>query len=416
MRRRLSRQFGDFIGSLSNIHITILVLCVLLSLIGLLAMFSASLNMEGSFLTRPIGRQGLWFLGCGLATAIIYFIQKKLIYDIAYVSYWIGIILLLIPYFISTSRAGTARWISFGFINFQPSELMKILVMLAIARYLAGTKQSILDFRTLVIPTLFALLPLIIVLKQPDLGTSIIYFGLLFPMLYWAGARLFHLFVIMAPVVSIITAFSFYTYFIWIVLMIGILYLTKEKLWVSITVMVLNLSLGFVTPVLWNGMKPYQQQRILTLFNIDSDPQGSGYQVLQSKIAIGSGGLLGKGIGKGTQTHLKFLPEQHTDFIFSVIGEEYGFIGVCIVLLLFLGFLLLCLYSAYRLKDRFCSLGMVGVASIISLHVLINVAMTVGLMPVTGLPLPFISYGGSFLLTCFILLGLAMNISADKQY
>jgi len=180
--------------------------------------------------------------------------------------------------------------------------------------------------------------------------------------------------------------------------------------------MLLNLSLGLATPVLWNTLKPYQQQRIATLLNMDADPQGAGYQVIQSKIAIGSGGLFGKGIGHGTQTHLKFLPEQHTDFIFSVIGEEYGFIGVVIVLFLFLSFILLCLYIAYRQKDRFCSLCLVGIASIIGIHVTINVAMTVGLMPVTGLPLPFISYGGSFLLTCCILLGLALNIGSDKQY
>ncbi len=372
--------------------------------------------MEGSFFEKIIGRQLIWLVLSSLIAATIYFLQKKLIYDSAYILYLLGFGLLLLPYFFGKSVSGTVRWITLGSAGFQPSEFMKIMVMLAIARFIASTSYSNLDFKFVLIPTLLSLLPMAVVLKQPDLGTSIIYFGMLFPMLYWAGARLFHLFIIIAPVLSIVTAFNFYTFFIWVVIVVFVLYLTKEKLRTSLTIMLLNLSLGFTTPFLWNGLKPYQQQRILTLFNINADPQGTGYQVLQSKIAIGSGGLFGKGIARGTQTHLKFLPEQHTDFIFSVIGEEYGFIGVLVVLLLFLAFILICINIAYRQKDRFCSLCMIGIASIIGIHVIINVAMTIGLMPVTGLPLPFVSYGGSFLMTCFILVGLALNIGIDKQY
>lgn len=416
MRRSISKRFIHFIGSLSNLNRLIMVIAALLCLIGLLSVYSASLNMEGSFFQKVFGRQMIWLVIGSLIAAAIYFLQKKLIFDSAYIIYGIGFVFLLIPYFMGASVAGTARWIPIGSMGIQPSEFMKILVMLAIARFVASTSYSNLDFKFVLIPAMFSLIPMFVVLKQPDLGTSIIYFGLLFPMLYWSGARIFHLFIIIAPVISVITAFNFYSFFVWVIVVLLILYLTKEKLWISLTVMLSNLALGLATPVLWNSLKPYQQQRISTLFNIDADPQGAGYQVIQSKIAIGSGGLFGKGIAHGTQTHLKFLPEQHTDFIFSVIGEEYGFVGVVVVLLLFLAFLTLCLYIAYRQKDRFCSLCMVGVASIIGIHVMINVAMTVGLMPVTGLPLPFISYGGSFLLTCFILLGLALNVGSDKQY
>lgn len=416
MRQSIIKRISKFISSLSNLNRLVLAIVIALNLIGLLAVYSASLNMEGSFFQKVFGRQLVWLVVGSLLAAAIFFIQKKLIFDSAYILYGLGFMFLLIPYFLGVSVAGTARWISIGSFGIQPSEFMKILVMLAIARFVASTSYSNLDFKFVLIPMLFSLIPMAVVLKQPDLGTSIIYFGLLFPMLYWAGARLFHLFIIIAPVISIVTAFNFYTFFIWVIIVLLVLYLTKEKLWISGTVMLLNLSLGLATPVLWNTLKPYQQQRIATLLNMDADPQGAGYQVIQSKIAIGSGGLFGKGVGHGTQTHLKFLPEQHTDFIFSVIGEEYGFIGVVIVLLLFLSFILLCLYIAYRQKDRFCSLCLVGIASIIGIHVTINVAMTVGLMPVTGLPLPFISYGGSFLLTCCILLGLALNIGSDKQY
>jgi len=416
VHRSISKRFTGFISSLSNLNRLIIVIVALLCFIGLLSVYSASLNMAGSFFQKVFGRQLIWLVvGCPIAAAI-YFLQKKLIYDSAYILYGIGLVFLLIPYFLGSSVAGTARWIPIGSMGIQPSEFMKVLVMLAIARFLASTSYSNLDFKVVIIPTIFSLVPMLIVLKQPDLGTSIIYFGLLFPMLYWAGARLFHLFIILAPTLSIVTAFNFYTFFLWVVVILVVLYLTKEKLWVSLTIFFLNLVLGSATPFFWNSLKPYQQQRIMTLFNIGADPQGAGYQVIQSKIAIGSGGLFGKGIAHGTQTHLKFLPEQHTDFIFSVIGEEYGFVGVVVVLLLFLSLLLLCFYIAFRLKDRFCSLCMVGIASIIGIHVIINVAMTVGLMPVTGLPLPFLSYGGSFLITCFILLGLTLNIGTDKQY
>ncbi|MDO9547999.1 MAG: FtsW/RodA/SpoVE family cell cycle protein, partial [Candidatus Marinimicrobia bacterium] len=147
----------------------------------------------------------------------------------------------------------------------------------------------------------------------------------------------------------------------------------------------------------------------------NADPQGSGYQVIQSQVAIGSGGLFGKGIGNGPQTHLKFLPEQHNDFIFSVVGEEYGFVGVIVVLLMFFILISLLISVAYRLRDRFSSLVVIGVMSVLFFHVFINIAMTVGLMPVTGLPLPFLSYGGSFIISCFLMVGLVFNISLERR-
>lgn len=416
MLNRYIRTIKKITDSLSDTHTIILVIAAILCLAGLITLYSASLFDPQPFFRRPIGRQILWVLvGTGVA-AIIYYLNQKIIFVSTYFLYGIGLIFLILPYFLGSRIGGTARWIGIGSFGIQPSEFMKVLVMLAIAKYLATTPYSILDFKALLFPLFFTLTPMVIVLKQPDLGTSIVYFGLLFPMLFWAGARLFHLFIIIAPVLSIVTAFNFYTYFVWIIIIIAILYLTHEKLWVSLTVFLLNLVLGSATPLIWDHLKPYQQERILTLFNVEADPQGAGYQIIQSKIAIGSGGLFGKGIGHGTQTHLKFLPEGHTDFIFSVIGEEYGFVGVVFILVLFLAFLLLCFYTAYRLKDRFCALVIVGSASIIFIHVAVNVAMTIGLMPVTGLPLPFFSYGGSFIITCFILLGLILNIAAGKQY
>jgi len=390
---------------------TVFLLCIS----GLIALYSASLHVEAPFFKKVIGKQMLWMIIGLLAILVIFFVQRKLLFDGAFILYWVGIALIIAPYFIGNSVAGANRWIVLGPFHFQPAEFMKIIVIIGIARYLSKNDLVISDFKSLIIPLLLALLPLAIVLKQPDLGTSMIYIILVFPILIWAGARIYYLFIIIAPVISILTAFNFYSFFIWVLCLIVILYFSKEKIWLAIVLFIFNLSLGFVTPVLWNRLKPYQQNRILTLFNVEADPQGSGYQVIQSQIAVGSGGLFGKGIGNGTQTHLKFLPEQHTDFIFSVVGEEYGFIGVGGVLLLFLILTVILISVAFRLRDRFSSLVVIGVASVLFFHVVINVAMTIGLMPVTGLPLPFLSYGGSFIITCFLMIGLVFNLSVDRH-
>ncbi|MCK4716450.1 MAG: rod shape-determining protein RodA [Candidatus Marinimicrobia bacterium] len=402
-------------NSVSNTNLLIFITVFLLCISGLIALYSASLHVEAPFLKKIIGKQMLWMIIGLLAILIIFFVQRKLLFDGALILYWIGIAFIIAPYFIGNSVAGANRWIVLGPFHFQPAEFMKIIVIIGIARYLSKNDLVISDFKSLIIPLLLALLPMAIVLKQPDLGTSMIYIILVFPMLIWAGARIYHLFIIIAPVISILTAFNFYSFFIWVLCLIVILYFSKEKIWLAIMLFIFNLSLGFVTPVLWNRLKPYQQNRILTLFNIEADPRGSGYQVIQSQIAVGSGGFLGKGIGNGTQTHLKFLPEQHTDFIFSVVGEEYGFIGVGSILLLFLILTVILISVAFRLRDRFSSLVVIGVASVLFLHTVINVAMTIGLMPVTGLPLPFLSYGGSFIITCFLMIGLVFNLSVDRH-
>ncbi len=408
---------GDFTFTnfKSNLYLLLIPIVAALCFIGLIALYSSSQHVEGSFFQKVIGKQLLRMI-LGLFIAIgVFFVQKRLVYDMAYFMYSFGVFLLLLPFILGFSSAGTSRWLMFGGANFQPSEIMKIFVVIVIAKYLSATRIPISDFKIFIIPFLLLLLPMLIVLKQPDLGTSMIFLSIIFPMLFWAGVRIFHIFIIIAPIISILTAFNFYTFFIWVILLIIVLYLVKQKNIIMIVLGIFNLSLGFLTPILWNGLKTYQQNRILTLFNVNVDPQGAGYQVIQSQIAIGSGGLFGKGFGHGTQTQLKFLPEQHNDFIFSVIGEEYGFAGVLTVLALFLILIFICIYSASHLKDKFSSLVVIGLSSIILFHVVINVAMTIGLMPVTGLPLPFISYGGSFILSCFLMIGLIMNFSVDRR-
>ncbi len=391
-----------------------MVVVFLLSVIGVMTVYSASLHTGQPFFQNAGGKQMIRMIIGLFVGTFVFFIQKKFLFEKAYWFYGIGIALVLLPYFFGTDGSGTSRWLNFGGMNFQPSEMMKIIMVLAVARNLSNTELSPKTFKVFIIPVIMALVPTAIILKQPDLGTAMILIFTLFPMLFWAETRLFHIFLMIAPVVSVLTAFNFYTFFIWVILLGLILYFTHER-WVLLIVLFLfNLSLGFTTPIIWNNLHSYQQNRILTMFNVEADPQGAGYQVIQSQVAIGSGGMWGKGFGQGTQTHLKFLPEQHTDFIFSVLGEEWGFVGVSLVLLLYFLLIILSFQTAYKLKDKFSSLVVVGLTSILFFHVVINIAMTVGLMPVTGLPLPFLSYGGSFVLSCSVIIGLILNMSVVK--
>ena len=221
------------------------------------------------------------------------------------------------------------------------------------------------------------------------------------------------LFLIIAPIISLLSAFNLISFVFWIGLILLLLWLARRSLRFIVLMFLLNVSVGLVTPMMWNNLKPYQQQRILTYVNKQLDPRGSGYQVLQSKVAIGSGGMYGKGLGDGTQSQLKFLPEQHTDFIISLIGEELGFIGVSIVLTLFFILLFKIINIASKSKNVFESLVLIGTAAMLLFQIFVNIGMTTGLVPVTGLPLPFISYGGSSLLAMLILMGLVQSANRE---
>ena len=265
------------------------------------------------------------------------------------------------------------------------------------------------------VPIVAVLIPTVVVIKQPDLGSAVIVMAPLIPLLYWVGVKPLYIFLLLAPILSIITAFNYYTFTAWIILIAVVLYLSQTTLRVMLTNFFVNIFLGLLTPLLWNGLHTYQKERVLVLLDLTRDPLGAAYQVIQSQTAIGSGGLWGKGFGRGTQTHLKFLPEQETDFIFSVIGEEFGFIAVAFILVLFAILVLDMIQRAYRTSERFPSLVLFGIAALFMSHIFINVGMTVNLLPVKGLPLPFISYGGTFLVSCYSMLGLAMNMSVETN-
>ena len=309
---------------------------------------------------------------------------------------------------------GATRWIRLGFFNFQPSEFAKISALILLAFYYNYEKRTPNKLSHFSIAAAIALVPFILILIEPDLGTSLVIMVMFLPILHWAGLRWITLFSILSPFFMLFASFYFLSFLLTMLIILLVLYLSKQKISLLILVFTVNIFVGLITPQLWSSLKPYQQNRIKVFVQPEIDPRGAGYQIIQSKVAIGSGGFYGKGWHKGTQVQLRFLPEQHTDFIMAVIGEEFGFFGATIVLLAFAYLLIRILYIASNVRNRAKQLLCAGIFIIFFFHILVNVGMTVGLMPVTGLPLPFISYGGSAMLLNFSLVGFVLNSWATR--
>lgn len=384
----------------------------LLSSIGLVALSSISYQSP-SIVQNPFFKQ-LFFLIFAFAGFLIAFLTPKyLIHKYAYVIYSLGIVLVILPFFGAT-HAGTYRWLNIGLpFNFQPSEFAKIFTVIALARYLSDNTINIQYFKSILIPILIALFPSLVVLNQPDLGTALVMISVIFPMLYWSGARPFYLFLLVAPILSILTAFNVIAFSIWALIIAAVIFYSNTKIISGAGYFFGNVFFGLLSRPIWDMLNPYQQNRVLTFIYPEKDPLGAAYQIIQSKTAIGSGGLFGKGWGEGTQTHLKFLPVQESDFILSVIGEEFGFIAIVVILIIF-GYLISSIIrNSFLSKDKFSSLSLIGLGSILLAHVFVNTAMTVGLIPVKGLPLPFISAGGTFLVTSYLMIGLIMRFSIN---
>ena len=400
-------------NSLQNFPISVILLPIILTFIGMVALFSISVNQFGVIAITAFTKQLLFMIPAIIGFLFILFIPKYLIHKYIYLMYGLILVLVTVPFLLSTI-AGTHRWINIGLpVAFQPSEFAKWIVVVALAKYLSDHNLEMKKFSTLIFPIFIALLPAAIILQQPDLGTALILLTPVLPMLYWVGSRPFHLFMLMAPIFSIGTAFHTVSFTTWAVIMGIILYLSRPNIFFGIIFYFGNIFLGLLAPLLWNGLRPYQQKRILTLFNPELDPLGAAYQTIQSKVAIGSGGFLGKGIGEGTQTHLKFLPVQESDFIVSVIGEEFGFITIAFMLIVFAFFIIKIINLAFYSKERFAGLVLIGIGTIFLSHVFVNAAMSTGLIPVKGLPLPFISAGGSFLLSCYIMVALVLKMGME---
>ncbi len=381
--------------------------------IGLAAVYSAT-HTPGLGQSHYFSKQVTFALLGTALMFIIAFTPFKLIQRLSYPLYGLSLFLLLLVPLVGVKGFGAERWIAIGSVKLQPSELAKLSTVLAVARFLSTPEVNINRWKDLFITFAIILTPFILIARQPDLGTSLVFLAMLIPFLFWAGLNWFVLFVLIAPLITALVAFNFYAFLIWMLIVSAILFFSRQKPRILLLIFLLHIVVGLSTPALWGQLRPYQKQRILTFANPEADPRGAGYQIIQSKVAIGSGGIWGKGFLNGTQTQLKFLPAQHTDFIFSVIGEEFGFVGISLVLFFFAVLFLYIYFLARNVKSVYASLGLVGITTVLSFHVVVNIGMTVGLAPVTGLPLPFISYGGSFLLAVMSMMGFVLNFSRNR--
>jgi len=397
----------------------LVVVSLALMLFGLATLYSAG---QTDVPTRAAGmwhRQIVWF-GVGIVACwVVYNFSLRVLEWVAPALYAFSILLLGMVLVVGTG-AGTAEsshsWLSIGGHQIgQPSELAKVATVLMLARFLSGRKEAPRSLRDLIGPALIVGVPFLLVLKQPDLGSALVFVGIFFAMLFWSGVRPRLLFLMATPGISLFLAFNTLAWSAWIIVFVLILIAWRPYVWDWTMFLGANVAMGAIAMPLWTRLAPYQQNRLLTFLNPEADPRAAGYHAIQSRVAIGSGGWFGTGYTEGPQKRLAFLPEQHTDFVFSVVGEELGFLGVLVALGLFLTLFLVLLRIARRATDPFSSLAVFGIIGLFFTHVFENVGMTVNLMPITGIPLPLFSYGGSFFIICSLCLGVALRVAYDSR-
>ncbi|MGE0159251.1 MAG: rod shape-determining protein RodA [Gemmatimonadales bacterium] len=391
-----------------------------LTIFGIAMIYSAgAVHIPNPVTERAWMRQALWF-GIGLtAFTLLARVPPRWIEWVAVPAYVVSVVLLGITLVIGTgsgTAAGVKSWIDLGPISFQPSEIAKISTILAVARLLSQRDTRVTMLRDLLAPAALVGLPLLLVMLQPDLGTAMAFVGILFAMLFWAGTPVALLLLVMSPVASLFISYDTTLWSWYIVAIIGFLYFYRYKLFLfeSVALVLANFAAATISRPLWNSLAAYQQNRILVFLDPEVDPRGAGYQVIQSKVAVGSGGLLGQGFMLGPQKRFDFLPEQHTDFIFSVVGEELGFVGTALALLAFAYILARLVQLAERSHDPFAGLVLLGIFGAWLVHVFVNIGMTVGLVPITGIPLPFVSYGGTFLFMSWVAVAIAVRVAHER--
>lgn len=385
---------------------------------GVAVLYSAGQTDVPTSVEKVWERQLMWLAGGTFLGIIVARISPRVLEWAAPALYALGLVILLITLAVGTGGHGTAAssrsWLQIGgFTIGQPAELAKLTTVLMLARYLAGQRSAPGNMRALVVPCAIAAIPAGLVMMQPDLGSALVFAGILFAMLFWAGTPFRFLIFLASPILSLVLAFSKPTWGGWMVILCLMLVVWRPFVWEGLAILGANLATGLVAFPLWNHLAAYQQHRLVSFLNPELDPRATGWHIIQSKIAIGSGGWLGKGFTLGSQKRLAFLPAQHTDFIFSVVGEELGFIGVVAALALFLGMISVLIRIARRCPDAFGSLTAFGIVGTFSTHIFENVGMTANVMPITGIPLPFFSYGGSFVVTCCIALGVCFRLARE---
>lgn len=384
----------------------LVVAAALLSIFGIILIFSAQYYTDNPGSQQHYLKQMIWLGGAIIAFIGTITLPPRFYDFVSYLFYALIIVLLLAVLLIGSRQGGAASWFKMGPINMQPSEFAKIAVLMALARFFAYTKKPEGSFWWVVIPALIVAVPVGLILRQPDLGTSLVFFILLFSFWFFGGLSPLKLVLIISPLISMVAASHWIAWVIYFIFLLLLLYIERPGRLFTLFATLANLLFGMMTPIVWNRLAEYQKMRILIFLDPGRDPQGAGYQILQAIISIGSGGLLGKGFLQGSQTRLEYLPVRHTDFIFSVLGEELGFVGCAIVVALFGVVIYRGLKIAARCRSKYMALVSWGAVTVIFFQMVVNIGMTLGLMPVTGLPLPFLSYGGTSLVMFWVLIGL----------
>ena len=403
---------------IADLPLLIVALC--LTVFGIAMVYSAGqTDAPVGFIANAWKRQLAWFC-IGIAGA--YLLSRSSVRFVEWMTWpaYVLTVILLIVTLAFGAGAGTAAsmkgWLVIGGTRIgQPSELAKIVVVLMLAKMLGARREAPKSLLDLWKPSVIVGIPWLLIMAQPDLGTGIVFIGIFFAMLFWSGVAWPLLVLVASPAISLVLAFSTQLWGAWFLVLIALVLWYKPYLWEGVVLVVANVAMGVVAPILWESLQPYQQRRLLVFLDANADPRGSSYHVIQSQVAIGSGGWFGKGYTTGTQKRLAFLPAQHTDFIFAVVGEELGFIGVTLALALFLYLFLRTTRISQGANDAFSSLIAFGLLASWLVHVIVNIGMTLNLMPITGIPLPFFSYGGSFLLATWLSVGLLMRIASEGR-
>jgi rod shape determining protein RodA len=389
-----------------------------LTLFGVAMIYSAGqLDAPTSFVVGMWRAQLMWSGVSLVALIVVMRLPVRWIEWLAPALYVGSIAALVATIFIGTGQgtaASTKSWLVIGPMMVQPAQFANVATVLMLGRIMGAWREAPREILDVWKPIAVTVVPMMLVLAQPDLGTALVFGGVLLAALFWAGTPVGIIFLLISPVIALFLAFLGWIWHVYMLLLILFIYLYRLPLRESALVLIGNFAAGTVARQMWESLAPYQQNRFLVFLDPMIDPRGAGYQVIQSKIAIGSGGFFGKGFTLGTQKRLNFLPEQHTDFIYSVVGEEFGFIGTVGVLVMFTIILLRLLRLAENVKDPFAGIVVFGIFGAWLTHILVNVGMTVGVMPITGIPLPFLSYGGSFLLASFIALGVAQRVALEQ--
>lgn len=395
-----------------NFDWTTFFTAIFLTIIGLMSIYSATKSFADEFFYKQVASS---FIGIILMITVAFFPHKKVI-SYSYWVYGISIFLLIAVLFIGTRVNGTLGWIRFGFFNLQPAEIAKLGILMALSKYLSQRGKSITKIDVLGRSALLLFIPLALIFMQPDVGSASVLFAIFVGVLFWTGFSAITLLVIViSPFILIASLSSTFTYLLAAGIFSVVILVFKGRMFFKIGAIAVLFLVGLAGPIVYKNLAPHQQSRIDSFLDPESDPRGGGYNVMQSKLAVGSGGITGKGFQQGTLTQLRYIPEQWTDFIFSVPAEEFGFVGSTVIIILFASLIYRSVKLAIENDNAYFKILCFGIGVIFLYHILINIGMVIGMMPVMGIPLPFMSYGGTSLLFNMTLVGLLLNANRTQK-